>query len=162
MILQLIDEAVRSGARREKASALLGLSARALARWRAEAGAGDRRCGPRSSPAHKLTQRERECVLAAANRPEYRNLSPRQIVPLLADRGEYIASESSFYRVLREAGQLAHRQHSRPARRHRTLRDSRSRNQLANQALAHRAFRGGAGAVEGSIRPDERRRRQSG
>jgi putative transposase len=119
VILQLIDEAVQSGARREKASALLGLSARALARWRAEGETGDRRCGPRASPAHKLTSQERERVLAAANRLEYRNLSPRQIVPLLADRGEYIASESTFYRVLREAGQLAHRQHSRPARRHR-------------------------------------------
>src|SRR6185312_16851133 len=54
MILQLIDEAVQSGARREKASALLGLSARALARWRAEGETGDRRCGPRVSPAHKL------------------------------------------------------------------------------------------------------------
>src|SRR6185295_982288 len=83
MILQLIDEAVQSGARREKASALLGLSARALARWRAEGETGDRRCGPRVSPAHKLTSQEREQVLAAANRLEYRNLSPRQIVPLL-------------------------------------------------------------------------------
>jgi transposase InsO family protein len=119
MILQLIDEAVQSGARREKASALLGLSARALARWRAEGEAGDRRRGPKASPTHKLTAEERERVLTAANRPEYRNLSPRQIVPLLADRGEYIASESTFYRVLRAAGQLAHRQHSRPARRHR-------------------------------------------
>jgi len=119
MILQLIDEAVQSGARREKASVLLGLSARALARWRAEGEAGDRRCGPRTAPAHQLTAEERQRVLAAANRPAYRNLSPRQIVPLLADRGEYIASESTFYRVLHEAGQLAHRQHSRPARRHR-------------------------------------------
>ena len=119
MILQLIDEAVQGGARREKASALLGLSARALTRWRADGDVGDRRRGPRSSPAHKLTAQERAQVLAAANRPEYRNLSPRQIVPLLADRGEYVASESTFYRVLREAGQLAHRQHSRPTRRHR-------------------------------------------
>lgn len=119
MILQLIDEAVQGGARREKASALLGLSARALARWRADGDVGDRRRGPQSSPAHKLTPQERAKVLAVANRPEYRNLSPRQIVPLLADGGEYVASESTFYRVLREAGQLAHRQHSRPTRRHR-------------------------------------------
>jgi putative transposase len=119
MILQLLDEAVRSGARREKACALLGLSARAVARWRAQGVIDDQRCGPRTSPEHKLTPQERARVLAAANRPEYRNLSPRQIVPLLADRGEYIASESTFYRVLRDAGQLAHRQHSRPGRRHR-------------------------------------------
>jgi putative transposase len=119
MIIELIDEAVKNGARREKASALLGLSSRAVARWRAEQDVGDRRQGPRAAPAHQLTAEERAHVLATANRPEYRNLSPRQIVPLLADCGEYVASESTFYRVLREAGQLAHRQHARPARRHR-------------------------------------------
>jgi transposase InsO family protein len=119
MIIELIDEAVRNGARRDKATALLGLSARAVARWRSEEGTDDRRRGPSTAARHQLTEAERERVLATANRPEYRNLSPRQIVPLLADRGEYIASESSFYRILREAGQLAHRQHARPARRHR-------------------------------------------
>jgi putative transposase len=119
MIIELIDEAVKSGARREKACALLGLSARAVARWRAERGGEDRRSGPAAAPAHALTDAEVKLVLDTANRPEFRNLSPRQIVPLLADRGEYIASESTFYRVLREAGQLAHRQHARPARRHR-------------------------------------------
>lgn len=58
-------------------------------------------------------------MLETANSAEFRNLSPRQIVPRLADRNEYIASESTFYRILREEGQLAHRQHTRPARRHR-------------------------------------------
>ncbi len=48
----------------------------------------------------------------------FRDLSPRQIVPLLADEGQYLASESTFYRVLREAGQLAHRSPARPARAH--------------------------------------------
>jgi putative transposase len=119
MIMQFIDEAVKDGARRDKAAAILGLSSRAIARWRVEGGGDDRRRGPASSPVHKLTPEEREQVLTTANSPEFRNLSPRQIVPLLADRGEYIASESTFYRVLSEAGQLAHRQHARPARRHR-------------------------------------------
>jgi putative transposase len=119
MIIQLIDEAVRAGARREKATALLGLSSRAVARWRIESNTDDRRRGPATGAQHRLTDKERERVLTTANLPEYRNLSPRQIVPLLADRGQYIASESTFYRVLREAGQLAHRQHARPARRHR-------------------------------------------
>jgi putative transposase len=119
MIIQFIDEAVKDGARRDQAAAILGLSSRAIARWRAEGGGDDRRRGPASSPVHKLTPEERERVLETANCPEFRNLSPRQIVPRLADRGEYIASESTFYRVLGEEGQLAHRQHARPARRHR-------------------------------------------
>ena len=35
-------------------------------------------------------------------------------MPTLADRGEYIASESSFYRVLHEEGQMQHRERARP------------------------------------------------
>jgi hypothetical protein len=77
MIIELIDEAVRNGARRDKATALLGLSARAVARWRSEEGTDDRRRGPSTAARHQLTEAERERVLATANRPEYRNLSPR-------------------------------------------------------------------------------------
>jgi transposase InsO family protein len=119
MIIQLIDEAVANGARRERAAAVLGLSDRAIARWRVEADSDDRRQGPHAAPAHKLDSEERRRVLEVANSPEFRNLSPRQIVPRLSDRNEYIASESTFYRILRQEGQLAHRQHARPARRHR-------------------------------------------
>lgn len=48
-------------------------------------------------------------MLSVANGVEFRNKSPKQIVPALADQGEYVASESTFYRVLREEKQLAHR-----------------------------------------------------
>jgi len=48
-----------------------------------------------------------------ANSPEYRDLSPKQIVPRLADEGVYLASESTFYRTLRAEGQLVHREPSR-------------------------------------------------
>ena len=41
-------------------------------------------------------------------------MPPNQIVPALADQGTYIASESSFYRVLRKADQLAHRGKAKP------------------------------------------------
>ena len=54
--------------------------------------------------------------MATANAPEYAHLPPCKIVPLLADKGLYIASESTFYRILRAGNQLAHRQKSRPAR----------------------------------------------
>ncbi len=114
MILSAIDEAIAAGARGEKACQEFGLSARAVARWRGQGGGEDARCGPTTAPAQKLSDEERARVLEVANRAEFRDLSPRQIVPLLADRGQYIASESTFYRVLREAGQLAHRGHVRP------------------------------------------------
>jgi putative transposase len=45
-------------------------------------------------------------------------LPPCKIVPRLADEGRYIASESTFYRVLRAEKQMAHRQRSRPAAHH--------------------------------------------
>ena len=48
-------------------------------------------------------------MIDTANLPEFRDLSPKQIVPLLADKGVYVASESTFYRVLRAADFLHHR-----------------------------------------------------
>lgn len=114
MTLALIDEAVAAGARLEKACDVLGLSGRTVERWRAEdAGGRDGRAGPKHAPAHELSATERAKILEVANSPEFRNKSPRQIVPTLADRGEYVASESSFYRVLKEEGQLAHRGRAR-------------------------------------------------
>nr|AFI78436.1 transposase [uncultured bacterium ws020C1] len=51
---------------------------------------------------------EREAILAVCNKEAYQSLPPTQIVPLLADDGVYLASESSFYRVLKAADQLHH------------------------------------------------------
>lgn len=75
---------------------------------------GDQRRGPYSSPKQKLSAEERAKVLETANNEEFRNLSPKQIVPRLADRGEYLASESTFYRVLHSEQQMAHRCAAKP------------------------------------------------
>ena len=115
MILELIDEAVTSGARQRKACEVMGLHVRTVQRWRTPGGEEDKRKGPRRRPANSLTEQERQEVLAVANSKEYRDSSPQQIVPTLAERGEYVASESSFYRILRQEKQLAHRQRSKPA-----------------------------------------------
>ena len=114
MILELIEEAVAAGAREHAACALVGLSPRALQRWRAADIGEDRRYGPKTSPKSRLTDRERQQVLATLNAPAYRDLSPKQIVPRLADQGLYVASESTMYRLLREEGQLAHRGRAKP------------------------------------------------
>lgn len=114
MIVGLVEEAVRAGARRDKACEVIGLCARTLARWCAEGGGKDGRAEAGVSPAHKLTEAEKAQIVAHATSSEYRDLSPRQIVPLLADKGIYVASESSFYRVLHEAGLMTHREPSRP------------------------------------------------
>jgi transposase InsO family protein len=114
MTLELIDEAVASGARLFKACELLGISVRSTERWREDLEADDKRAGPLTAPTHKLTEAERKSILEVSNSPEFRDKSPRQIVPTLADRGIYIASESSFYRVLHEEGQMQHRGRARP------------------------------------------------
>lgn len=113
MTITLIDEAVASGARVEKACDIVGISTRTLERWRADEECIDRRAGPRHAPAHQLTAAEKAKILEVANSPEFRDKSPKQIVPTLADRGEYFGSEASFYRVLREADQLKHRGRAR-------------------------------------------------
>jgi transposase InsO family protein len=102
----LVEEAVAGGARFHKACEVVGLPARTVQRW--VHSPVDGRKGPRRSPANKLTQRERAEVVEVATSPEFRDMSPKQIVPLLADRGAYVASESTFYRVL-HAEKLQHR-----------------------------------------------------
>lgn len=118
MILDLLDEATMAGARPARACAELGLSLRTVQRWRAAGGGEDRRAGPRSRPANTLSSAERHKVLATVNSAEYRDLSPKQIVPRLADQGRYLASESTIYRLLRSEGQLAHRGRAKAPTRH--------------------------------------------
>lgn len=114
MILEHLDEAVAAGARQSEACKLLGLDARTTQRWRREGGSEDRRRGPTTASKNKLSPQERQKVLDTVNSPEFRDLPPKQIVPRLASRGEYVASEPTIYRILREEGQLKHREKSRP------------------------------------------------
>lgn len=119
LILGLVQEAVDSGARQSVASKLLGLHPRSLQRWRGGGVGDDLRSGPRSSPPNKLPAHERAQILDVVNQPEFRDLSPNQIVPRLADEGRYIASEATMYRVLREEKQLRCRRTSLPPTHHR-------------------------------------------
>ena len=48
-------------------------------------------------------------MLAVANEPRFAAVPPARIVPMLADEGIYLASESTFSRVLKAHGQTAHR-----------------------------------------------------
>ena len=99
MAIQLITEAVDAGARSHKACSVLGISCRTLRRW--------------SEPAHQLidrrgqaarvrihpqalTPQEKQTIVQVCNTPEHASLPPSQIVPRLADQGQYLASESSF------------------------------------------------------------------
>ena len=119
-MVALVDEAVAAGARQAAACAELDLDARTFQRWKCPDGGvrEDRRpVAERPVPANRLTEAERDRIVATCNTPEFASLPPSQIVPRLADQGEYIASESSFYRVLRERGQNHRRGRARPPRR---------------------------------------------
>lgn len=58
-------------------------------------------------------------IISISTSPKYCNESPAQIVPSLADEGIYVASESSFYRVLREHRMVNYRGKARAANHHR-------------------------------------------
>ena len=65
-------------------------------------------------PCNKLSDKERQDIIDICNKPEFANLTPNQIVPTLADREIFLASESTFYRVLKEHNQLVNRSRSKP------------------------------------------------
>jgi len=108
----LIREANSNGARLAMACELMGISVRTYQRW--QKSVEDKRNLRIHTPVNKLTAKERQKILDICNSKEFQNMPPSQIVPILAERGEYIASERTFYRVLKEANQLAHRTPTRP------------------------------------------------
>jgi putative transposase len=114
--VRLIIKATASGARLFKACEEIGISKRTFNRWKeTDSEYVDKRtiC-ERPEPANKLTPEEKQEILDIVHSEKYADLPPSQIVPKLADEGIYIASESSYYRVLREADELRHRGLSKP------------------------------------------------
>lgn len=117
--ISLVDEAVAAGARIEQACECLSFSPETLQRWKENPNVEDQRSGPKTPLASRLSDSERATIAEIVSSPRFRDKSPWQIVPLLADEGRYIASEATFYRVMRALGLLAHRGRSRPAERKR-------------------------------------------
>jgi putative transposase len=94
---------------------VVGISLRTLERWRAEQDGGeDGRRGPNTVPSNKLSEHEERQLLRVLTSPENRDLSPRQVIPALAEQGTYIASESTAYRVLHKHDLQKHRENTRP------------------------------------------------
>lgn len=119
-MIDLIEDACAAGARLTKACEIVGLSSRTVQRYRRDGQIkpdGRKAAAVGRVPANRLSNEERDAVLTTANQPQYAHLPPSQIVPALADEGRYLASESTFYRVLREDKQLVHRGRAKaPAR----------------------------------------------
>ena len=121
--IQLIDEAVRNGARLSKACERLGITERTYYRWQShknEHNSYDDRLAyaDHSNPANKLTSEERQKVIDTVNEERFASMPPCEIVPALADEGKYIASESTFYRILREEKMQNHRGRSQEPGKH--------------------------------------------
>lgn len=114
MTLANLDEAVAAGARLKVACELIGLDIRTVQRWRRCPDGGDQRRGPKTRPGNKLTVAEEDALVALLTSPEFRSLSPHQLVAKLADLGIYVASEATVYRVLRRRALLAHRDRAKP------------------------------------------------
>ena len=116
-MIELIGEANAAGARLLSACGEIGICLRTLKRWRKAFGGDgdgeDRRKGSPRDVAHRLSEEERQRILLTCNQPEYASLPPGQIVPALADQGLFIGSESSFYRILHQAGQCHRRGRAR-------------------------------------------------
>lgn len=109
--VELISEAVDSGAALYKACEELGISKRTYNRWKNNTNdyIDERTTCVRPEPANKLTQEERKKILETMNSEEFSSKAPCEIVPILADRGIYLGSESSFYKILKDEELLAHR-----------------------------------------------------
>jgi len=115
-IMILVDEARAAGARQSKACEIVGITPKTYQRWNMPDNDNDGRTNATHAPTNKLTELERQSIIDVSNDPEYADLSSHKIVPKLADKGIYIASESSFYRVLKADKLLRHRHKSKPAR----------------------------------------------
>lgn len=103
--IALVDEACADGARLKSACAELGIGQNTYRRW-ARGGKDRRPLAERPTPAHALSEFERATVLVQCHRPCFASLPPAQIIPrLLDEEGVYLASGSTFYRVLRAAGE---------------------------------------------------------
>ena len=108
--IELIGEANAAGAGLASACRQIGICPRTLKRWQnAFGGDGNGKDRRKCSPClliHRLSEEERQRNLLTCNQPKYVSLPPGQIVPSLADQVLFIGSESSFYRVLHQAGRI--------------------------------------------------------
>ncbi len=102
---------MQSGAKKKSACETLEISIRTLQRWatKKEIKMDQRSVIDKEAPKNKLSLLERAVIIAICNQTPFSSLPPSQIVPRLADEGRYLASESSFYRILKEENQLNHR-----------------------------------------------------
>ncbi len=128
-IIKYIEETRKKGVSQKASCEMLGLSMRTYQRWQKDT--KDKRKESKRKVANKLSDSEKEAVMSVACSAKYKDNTPHQIVAKLATEGIYIASESSFYRILREREMMRHRSKSKvPVRRKKEERIATGRSQL--------------------------------
>ena len=119
-IVTLLEEGIRRGVSIKAIADLFGLATRTLRRWglmiRAQGFSRDQRKVFSRHVMHRFTAEERKRVLSSVNAQRFADLTPNQIVAILAEEGSYVGSESTIYRIMRQEGLVNHRGRSRPAR----------------------------------------------
>lgn len=95
----------------KRACALLGASRATIYRRRKPTAPGP--AAPRPEPANKLTEAERQRILAVLRSAEYCDLAPAQVWARLLDDGIYLCSISTMYRLLAIAGENRERRRQR-------------------------------------------------
>ena len=115
--VELVIEANSNGCRIKVSCNDLEIDFKTFQRWREDP--VDKRQGPITIPKNKLSDEERNEIVRIASLKEYMDYSPWVIVAKLADKNQYIASESTFYKVLKDRKQLEHRGKSKQANRYR-------------------------------------------
>jgi hypothetical protein len=119
-LLALLQEGLHAGASFKAVANLFGICSRTLKRWRiginAQGFSVDCRKGSPRHVVHRFTAEERRRVLDTVNDPRFADLTPAQIVAILAEERIYVGSEATFYRIMREEGLLRHRGRARRPR----------------------------------------------
>jgi transposase InsO family protein len=120
VIVALLEEGISRGVSAKAIADLFGLATRTLRRWglmiRAQGFSRDQRKGASRHVMHRFSEEERQQVLSTVNDPRFADLTPNQIVAILSEEGDYVGSESTIYRIMRQEGLLHHRGRSRPPR----------------------------------------------
>lgn len=111
-VTDAIREARKSGVRLKSICDIFEISSKTIQRWDTCLRKDGREGSARNVP-HRLSEIERQEVIDIACNPRFKDMYPCEIVAILATEGTYIASESTFYRILREEKMLSHRRKSK-------------------------------------------------
>ena len=102
-------ELTGAGVTTRSAAALTGIPRATATRAKATAAKTDPVPRPAACPANKLSLVERTQVLEILDSEEFVDQAPLQVYATLLERGQYLCSVSTMYRILAEAGQVTER-----------------------------------------------------